>query len=102
MKQYIITKTIKMDEEMERDIRVIFDKFDENHNGILEKDEFYKGFVGLIKSLAEGHSDEDIQKIAGEAIEKFDLNQNGQIEIDEFNQLMYFLINEKGLSIDDI
>ena len=91
-----------MDEEMQRNIKEIFDKFDENHNGILERNEFYKGFFGLIKSLAEGHSDEDIKKIADEAIEKFDLNHNGQIEIDEFNQLMYFLINEKGLSIDDV
>ena len=87
---------------MQRTIREVFDKFDENHNGVLEKEEFYKGFEGLIKSLAEGHTDAEIKKIAEEAIEKFDLNHNGQIELDEFNQLMEFLINEKGLSIDDI
>ena len=38
----------------------------------------------------------------GARIIMFDLNQNGQIEIDEFNQLMFFLINEKGLCIDDL
>ncbi len=91
-----------MDEEMKNDIKEIFDRFDLNHNGVLEKEEFFKGIIGLIKSLAEGHSDEEINKIAEEAIEKFDLNKNGQIEIDEFNQLMFFLINEKGLSINDI
>ena len=91
-----------MDEETLKNIKRIFDKFDANQNGILEKEEFYKGFNELVKSLAEGQSDEEIQKIADEAVEKFDLNHNGQIEIDEFNQLMYFLINEKGLSIDDI
>ena len=91
-----------MDKEIENDIKEIFDRFDLNHNGVLEKEEFFKGIIGLIKSLAEGHSDEDIKKITDEAIEKFDLNHNGQIEIDEFNQLMYFLINEKGLSIDDV
>ena len=85
-----------------RTIKEIFDRFDDNHNGILEKEEFYKGFNKLIKSLAEGQTDEEIQKIAEEAVERFDLNQNGQIEIDEFNQLMYFLINEKGLCIDDL
>ena len=91
-----------MDEEMKNDIKEIFDRFDLNHNGVLEKEEFFKGIIGLIESLAEGHSDEEINKIAEEAIEKFDLNKNGQIEIDEFNQLMLFLINEKGLSINDI
>ena len=87
---------------MKRNAKELFDKFDKNKNGILEKEEFYKGFMELIKSLGEGHSDEEIGKIADEAIEKFDLNHNGIIEIEEFNQLIYFLINEKGLSIDDI
>ena len=91
-----------MDESTLRKIKDIFDRFDENQNGILEKEEFYKGFNQLIKSLAEGQTDEEIKKIADEAVEKFDLNHNGQIEIDEFNQLMFFLINEKGLSIEDL
>ena len=91
-----------MDEYTLNTIKDIFDRFDDNHNGILEKEEFYKGFNELIKSLAEGQTDEEIQKIAEEAVERFDLNQNGQIEIDEFNQLMLFLINEKGLCIDDL
>ena len=91
-----------MDEYTLRTIKEIFDRFDDNHNGILEKEEFYKGFNKLIKSLAEGQTDEEIKKITDEAIDKFDLNHNGQIEIEEFNQLMWFLINEKGLSIDEL
>jgi Ca2+-binding EF-hand superfamily protein len=91
-----------MDEELQNNIKEIFDKFDSNHNGVLDKEEFCKGFSGLIKSLSEGQTDQEIQKIAEEAIEKFDLNKNGQIELDEFNQLMEFLINEKGLSIEDL
>ena len=75
---------------------------DENHNGILDKNEFFKGFSDLLKSLAEGQDEKEIEKIAEEAIEKFDLNQNGQIEFEEFIQLMIFLINEKGLSLDEI
>ena len=86
---------------MKLSIKEIFDRFDTNHNGVLDKEEFLKGFSNLMESLSEGQSEEEIKKIAEEAIEKFDLNKNGQIELDEFNQLMYFLINEKGLSIDD-
>ena len=91
-----------MNEEVITNIKEIFDRFDLNHNGVLDKEEFFKGFSGLVISLAEGQSEEEIKKIAEEAIEKFDLNKNGQIELDEFNQLMIFLINEKGLSIDDL
>ena len=90
------------DEEMQRNIKEIFDKFDENHNGVLDREEFFKGFSDLVKTLAEGQDEKEIKKIAEEAIEKFDLNQNGQIEFDEFIQLMLFLINEKGLSLDDL
>ena len=91
-----------MNEETQNSIKEIFDKFDENHNGILDKKEFFKGFSDLIKSLAEGQDEKEIEKIAEEAIEKFDLNHNGEIELEEFNQLMIFLINEKGLSLDEL
>ena len=91
-----------MDEEEKKYIKEIFDRFDENHNGVLDRKEFFKGFSGLIKTLGEGHSEDEIEKIAEEAIEKFDLNHNGEIEFEEFNQLMIFLINEKGLSVNDL
>ena len=91
-----------MDEATQSTIKEIFDKFDENHNGVLDKQEFFKGISNLIKSLSEGQSEKEIEQIAEEAIEKFDLNHNGQIELEEFNQLMIFLINEKGLSLDEL
>ena len=91
-----------MDENEQKYIKEIFDRFDENHNGVLDRKEFFKSLSGLIKSLGEGHSEREIEKITEEAIEKFDLNHNGNIEMDEFNELMIFLINEKGLSINDL
>ena len=91
-----------MDEETQKNIKEIFDKFDLNKNGVLDKEEFFKGFSDLMKSLSEGQDEKEIQKIAQEAIDKFDLNHNGQIELEEFYQLMMFLINEKGLSLDDL
>ena len=91
-----------MNEEVITNIKEIFDRFDLNHNGVLDKEEFFKGFSSLVRSLAEGQSEDEIKKIAEEAIEKFDLNKNGLFEFDEFSQLMIFLINEKGLSIEDL
>ena len=91
-----------LDEELENDIKELFDKFDSNHNGVLDNEEFYKCFSGLIKSLCEEQTDKEIHEIAEEAIEKFDLNKNGQIEMNEFLNLMEFLIYDKGLSIDDL
>ena len=90
------------DEETHKIILELFDKFDKNHNGVLDKEEFFKGFSDLIKTLADGQDEKEINKISEEAIEKFDLNNNGQIEFEEFVQLMIFLINEKGLSLDDL
>ena len=91
-----------MEEETQMQIKELFDKFDINKNGVLDKEEFFKGFSNLIKLLAEGQTEEEIKKISNEAIEKFDLNQNGKIELNEFYQLMDFLINEKGLSMNEI
>ena len=86
----------------ETHIKELFNGYDTNKNGVLDREEFYKGFSDLIKSLAEGQTDDEIKKIAEEAIEKFDLNKNGQIEMNEFLNLMEFLIYDKGLSIDDL
>ena len=55
-----------------------------------------------MKCLGEGDNNEkEIEKIAEEAIAMFDINKNGLIERNEFLSLMRFLIDEKGLSIDD-
>ena len=54
----------------------------------------------MIKSLYEDKTDEEIEEITKESIDKFDLNNNGKIEFDEFRELVNFLIDEKGLSID--
>ena len=91
-----------MDAETKRNVKELFDRFDSNHNGVLDKEEFLKGFPELIKSLSDGQTDAEIKEIAEEAIDKFDLNKNGEIEFDEFSELMFFLINEKGLSIYDV
>ena len=91
-----------LDEKMKESVKEIFDNYDENQNGVLDRKEFVKGFKKLLKSLSGGESDQEIEKIASEAISKFDLNKNGVIELEEFNDLMAFLIIDKGLQLDDL
>ena len=80
-------------------IKLLFDKYDDNKNGILEKSEFIKGFIDLVKSIEIDMKDNEVKKIAEEAIIKFDLNRNGTIEFNEFCELISFLKNEKGLNL---
>ena len=80
-------------------IKILFDKYDDNKNGVLEKSEFIKGFIDLVKSIEIGMKDNEVKKIAEEAIIKFDLNGNGIIEFNEFCELISFLKNEKGLNL---
>ena len=88
-----------MSDKQKEKMRLIFNKYDENKNGVLEKVEFIKVFRDLIKSLGEDMTKEEIDNIAEDAISNFDLNQNGIIEFDEFCELISFLKNEKGLSL---
>ena len=90
--------------EMEREIcriNELFDENDENKTGKLDKETFNKVFMKLIKTLGEGDYEKEFEKISLEAIKKFDINKNGYIEKNEFINLMRFLIDEKGLRIDD-
>ena len=82
-------------------IRRMFQSYDDNKNGVLDKEEFYQVFKSMIKQLSEEQTEEELDKIAEEATTKFDLNKNGKIEFNEFNDLVRFLIDEKGLSINN-
>ena len=73
-------------------IRRMFESYDTNNNGTLERDEFCNVLKTLIKELAEGQSEDEFEAIAEEAIQKFDFNRNGIIEKEEFEQFVKFLI----------
>lgn len=89
-------------EETEK-VKELFKKYDINHNKVLEKSEFIKGFKELIKSLStEEQQEEEIQNIAEEAVVQFDLDNNGELNLEEFSQLIAFLISEKGLNLEKI
>jgi Ca2+-binding EF-hand superfamily protein len=82
-------------------INELFDENDENKTGKLDKEVFIKVFKNLMKALGQDDNDNENEKIAEEALDRFDLNQNGFIERNEFANLMRFLIEEKGLSINN-
>ena len=90
-----------METNEETFIRSMFNSYDDNNNGILDREEFSKVLKSMIRKLADGQTEEELDLIEKEAVEKFDLNKNGIIEFGEFNDLVRFLIDEKGLSIDN-
>ena len=90
-----------MSSEEETFISRMFQSYDENNNGTLEKSEFCKVFKNMLKKLSYDQTEEELDKIANEAIINFDLNKNGTIEYNEFKELVRFLIVEKGLSINN-
>lgn len=81
-------------------IQKLFESFDSNKNGVLEKQEFIVGFKELITSLGDSLNPKEIEDIAEEAITNFDLNGNGVIEMNEFTEVIDFLVNEKGLKLE--
>lgn len=88
-----------MTSEEETFITKMFQLYDENNNGVLEREEFCKVFKNLVIKLSDDQDEEELDSITNEAIIKFDLNKNGIIEFNEFKNLIRFLIDDKGLSI---
>ena len=90
-----------MSSEEEIFVKRMFNSYDENNNGTLEKEEFCKVFKSMLRKLSDDQTEEELDSIAKEAIIKFDLNKNGTIELNEFKDLVRFLIDEKGLSVNN-
>lgn len=88
-----------MSESREEKIKKLFDNYDENSNGVLEKEELITGLKDLISSLGEALPPESVQEIAEEAMTNFDLTGKGTIDFKEFTSLINFFIQEKGLKV---
>ena len=80
-------------------IRAIFERYDTNKNGVLDRDEFFIVFKMLLQEMGEYFPDKKNDEVAEEGMNNFDLNKNGTIEYDEFVELIHFLINEKGYTL---
>ena len=80
-------------------VRELFEKYDLDKNGVLDKDEFIKVVVDILKKLNEDLPNRKHVEVAEEAFSKFDLNGDKVIEFTEFFEFMRFIISEKGYEL---
>ena len=89
----LMTRRDILDENYARDL---FNKYDLDQTGALEKEEFEKLMLDTLKSLGEENPEKTFKTIAQEGMHYYDANKSGKIEFNEFYKLLDFLIVEKG------
>ena len=80
-------------------VRNLFEKYDLNKNGVLDKNEFIKIMVDILKKLGDDLPEKKHIEVAEEGFSKFDMNDNSVIEFNEFYEFMRFVISEKGYEL---
>ena len=80
-------------------VRKLFEKYDLNKNGVMEKEEFIQVMVDILKELGENLPEKKHREVAEEGLARFDLNNNGKIEFNEFFEFIRFLVSEKGYAL---
>ena len=90
------TKSTYVDSEK---VKKLFEKYDLNKNGVMEKDEFIKVMVDILTELGEDLPEKKHREVAEEGLTKFDFNTNGKIVFSEFFEFIVFLVTEKGYNL---
>ena len=80
-------------------VRNLFEKYDLNKNGVLDKNEFFKIMIDILKKLGDDLPEKKHIEVAEEGFSKFDMNDNSVIEFNEFYEFMRFVISEKGYEL---
>ena len=83
----------------EAKIKALFERYDENKNGVLDREEFFVVFKQILSEMGENFPDKKNDEVAEEGMNNFDTNKNGTIEYSEFVELIHFLIEEKGYTL---
>ena len=91
------TKATYVDNER---VKKLFEKYDFNKNGVLDKEEFVRIMVDVLRELGEDLPEKKHIEVAEEGFSKFDINENGKIEFSEFFDFIVFLVSEKGYSLN--
>ena len=80
-------------------VKDLFQKYDKNRNGVLDKDEFIKVLIDILTELGEDLPLKKHLEVAEEGFERFDLNKDGKIEFNEFLNFIIFVVCEKGYNL---
>ena len=80
-------------------VRELFEKYDLDKNGILDKKEFIKIMADILRDLGMNLPEKKHVEVAEEGFNKFDFNNNAKIEFSEFYEFMRFIISEKGYDL---
>ena len=80
-------------------VRALFEKYDIDKNGVLDKSEFIKIMVDILRDLGENLPEKKHIEVAEEGFVRFDFNKNKKIEFNEFYEFMVFVVSEKGYNL---
>ena len=80
-------------------VRNLFEKYDLDKNGVLDKKEFIKIMTKILRELGENLPEKKHLEVAEEGFKRFDLNKNKMLEFNEFYEFMKFVISEKGYDL---
>ena len=80
-------------------VRNLFEKYDLDKNGVLDKKEFIKIMTKILRELGENLPEKKHLEVAEEGFKRFDLNKNKMLEFNEFYDFMSFIISEKGYDL---
>ena len=79
--------------------RALFEKYDLDKNGVLDKKEFVRIMSDILRELGENLPEKKHIEVAEEGFTRFDINKNKIIEFNEFYEFMRFIISEKGYDL---
>ena len=77
-------------------VRILFEKYDLDKNGVLDKNEFVRIMTDILRELGENLPEKKHIEVAEEGFNQFDFNENKIMEFNEFYEFMRFVISEKG------
>ena len=78
---------------------MLFEKYDLDKNGVLDKKEFVRIMSDILRELGENLPEKKHIEVAEEGFKRFDMNKNKIIEFNEFYEFMRFIISEKGYDL---
>ena len=80
-------------------VRELFEKYDLDKNGVLDKNEFVIVMIDILRELGEDLPEKKHLEVAEEGFTRFDINRDHKSEFDEFFEFIHFVVSEKGYEL---